>query len=469
MAASGRIEARGNDPVARVSGELAQCLPPGAAVLVAFSGGRDSTVLLHGLAGLRASRGFKLRAAHVNHGLNPGSGTWAEHCRAIAGRLDVPCLDLAVDVHDEAGHGIEAAARHARYAALSAQMKPGEWLVTGHHADDQLETMLLHLFRGSGVAGLAGIPASTVFGVGHLARPLLGLAGRDLRDYAEKILQPAGIAWLSDPMNADPARDRNFIRHHVAPLLAGRFPAVVAAAGRTAGLAAEGAGLLDDLASQDAGQVQDPCDGSRLDLAGLRSLSPARQRNLIRFLARRRGWAVPPERRLRTGLASLLDAASGRQPVLRWAGHEIRRYRDHVYLLDAGIEKGNPETLLAWSGLAPLELGGGRGRLELKPGSATDLALRARCLDARLKASGFSVGFRDGGERLRPAGDRHHRSLKYLFQSRGIVPWMRPRIPLISAGGRLAAVGDLWIASWAAADATHEALEIVWQGHASLQ
>lgn len=469
MAASGRTEAAGKDPAAALSAELARRLPTGATVLVAFSGGRDSTVLLHALAGLRGPCRFVLRAAHVDHGMNAASGAWAAHCAARARQIDVPLLHLAVEVRDESGHGIEAAARTARYAALSRQLQPGEWLVTGHHADDQLETVLLHLLRGSGVAGLAGIPAATTFGTGHLARPLLDVPARVINDYAEQVLRPAGFMWLSDPMNADPSLDRGYLRHHVVPHLLARFPAAAGAAGRTAALAAEAAGLLDALAGQDAERVGDPRDADRLELAAMHGLEPARQRNLIRFLARRRGWAVPPEQRLRAGLSSLLGAGSGRQPVLRWAGHEIRRYRDHLYLLDAGIGEAPATTVLEWSGRAPLALAGGCGELRLQPCDPALPGPATHGIDARLLPSGLTVGFRDGGERLRPVGDGHHRSLKYLFQSRGIVPWMRPRIPLLSIGGRLAAVADLWIASWAAASAADGAVAVVWWGHPPLQ
>lgn len=472
MAASGRTEPTGAATADVIRRALAQALPAGATLLVAFSGGRDSTVLLHALAGLRQACRFGLRAAHVDHGLQAQAGDWAQHCAVLAGRLGIPLLNLAVDVRDEQHHGIEAAARTARYAALKAQMRPGEYLLTGHHADDQLETVLLHLFRGSGVAGLAGIPASTAFGIGHLLRPLLDVPSRTVQDYAEHILRPAGITWLTDPMNADPAFDRSFLRHQLVPMLVGRFPAAAAAAGRTAVLAAEAAGLLDDLAVEDAKPVLDPHDSHRLNLRALQALKPARQRNLIRFLARQRGWAVPPERRLRMGLPPLLEAGSGKLPLLRWGGHEIRRYRDFLYLLDVAVTAAPPAAPLPWSGRAPLELGHGRGVLSFKSGSAATHRTGVCRLDARLLAAGFAVGFRDGGERLRPAGDAHHRSLKYLFQSAGIVPWMRPHIPLLIAGGELAAVGDLWIASWAADSATNlreDALEVIWSGHGLLR
>lgn len=437
---------------------ILQRLPAAATLCVAFSGGRDSTVLLHALARLRGDRRFVLRAVHVNHRLQSAAGEWAAHCAAVAGSLAVPCRTLRVTVRNERGQGLEAAAREARYAALAQDLAPGEWLLTAHHSDDQLETVLLHLFRGSGVSGLAGIPADTAFGPGRLCRPLLGVAAASLEAYADQYLAPDGPGWLTDPMNADTAFDRGFIRHEVAPVLRRRFPAAVSAIGRTAALAAEAAGLLEELARQDA---REAVEANRVSLPALAALSPARQRNVVRLLARERGWATPPERRLREGLAQLLAAAPGRQPVLAWGGHEIRRFREHLHLLDLAVPAGGaPEAPAPWRDGVRLALGGIRGSLELQACSGPS------GLAPGVVAGGLEVVFRSGGERVRPGADRHHRTLKYLFQSRGIVPWMRGHVPLIFARGQLAAVADLWVADWAAAPAGEAACRIVWSGHA---
>ncbi|MEQ1801759.1 MAG: tRNA lysidine(34) synthetase TilS [Gammaproteobacteria bacterium] len=439
---------------------ILQHLPGDAALCVAFSGGRDSTVLLHALARLRDERRFLLRAVHVNHGLQPAAGDWASHCVAAAGALAVPCQALSVTVRNDRGKGLEAAAREARYGALREDLEPGEWLLTAHHADDQLETVLLHLFRGSGPSGLAGIPRGAPFGAGCLCRPLLDVGGDSLAAYAAEFLVPEGLGWLTDPMNADAGYDRGFIRHEVAPVLRERFPAAAGAVGRAASLAAEAAGLLDELARMDAQEV---VSANRLSLAALNRRSPARQRNLIRMVVRERNWSTPPERRLREGLAQLVDAAPGRQPVLAWGGHEIRRFREHLHLLDVAVPvAGSVAQPTPWSPGQRLELGGIRGELELRHGTGS------AGLSPLPVADGLEVVFRTGGERVRPGSDRHHRTLKYLFQSRGVVPWMRAHVPLVFARGRLAAVGDLWVADWAAAAPGDAGLQIVWTGHAPI-
>jgi tRNA(Ile)-lysidine synthase len=447
---------------------LLQSLPEDAALCVAFSGGLDSTVLLHALAGLRREHRFSLRALHVNHGLQAAAGAWEAHCTALASSLQVPCSAARIVVRNDAGQGLEAAAREARYCALRASLQPAEWLLTAHHADDQLETVLLHLFRGSGVEGLAGIPRTTVFGPGRLCRPLLDVPAEALVDYGANVLIPQGLGWLTDPMNGDPAFDRGYLRHLVTPILRRRFPAAAGGACRSATLAAEAAGLLEELARADAHSV---ADEHRLSLEALGKLSPARQRNLIRFQARERGWAVPPERRLREGLAQLWAAGPGRQPVLGWSGHEIRRFRQYLHLIDVASSTDFPDaTPLEWSAGSPLVLGGVRGQLSLSPAALFPAPRHgAPPLSTAVVADGLQVAFRSGGERLRTAADRHHRTLKYLFQTRGIVPWMRGHLPLVFAGRELAAVGNLWTADWAAARAEEAGLQIVWTGHAPIR
>ncbi|MEO8225134.1 MAG: tRNA lysidine(34) synthetase TilS, partial [Gammaproteobacteria bacterium] len=438
-----------HDPIRQA---LLHGLAPQAALCVAFSGGRDSTVLLHALSRLRVECQFSLRAVHVNHGLQQAAADWEKHCAALASELEVAYSAVRVTVRNERGQGLEAAAREARYDALRMQLRGGETLLTAHHADDQLETVLLHLFRGSGVSGLAGIPGDAPFGPGRLCRPLLAVPGEDLAAYGNHVLLPQGLSWLTDPMNADLAYDRGYLRHAVTPVLRRRFPAAAGAVSRSAGLAAEAAGVLEELARVDA---RDTTADHRLALTPLRALSPARQCNLIRYLARERGWVMPPERRLRAGLDQLLGAAPGRQPVLRWCGHEIRRFREHLHLLDAGVSADDPAGRpLEWPGVAPLDLGGARGELSVRSGTGAGLA-------TGVVADGLQVAFRRGGERVRAGADRHHRTLKYLFQSKGIVPWMRCHVPLVFARTELAAVADLWTAAWAAAGPTEIGLQIV--------
>lgn len=426
---------------------------PGAGLCVALSGGLDSSVLLHVLARANA---HPLRAIYVDHQLHPDSAAWGRHCEQLCRDLAVPFSSIAVTVDAPAGEGPEAAARRARYRALAGALAAGEVLVTAHHQDDQAETLFLNLMRGAGVAGLAGIPRDAGFAAGRLWRPLLDLPRPALRDYAHQ----AGLAWIEDPANVDARMDRNFLRHSVLPVLASRWPGLRATVGRSARLCGEAAALVDELATLDARRVM---RGGRVSVPALAALGKARQRNVIRYLCRRELGTVPTEARLREGLTQLLDAGEDRRPLLAWAGGEIRRYRSALYLMPALAPRPAAERHLELAARpgACLALGESLGRLRLVRGSGQGLAV------ARLGPT-LTVGFRAGGERIRPAGDAHSRELKKLLQERGVVPWMRDRIPLVFSGGSLAAVGDLWVAADFAAAGGEPGLRVRWDRHPAI-
>lgn len=417
---------------------------------VAYSGGMDSAALLDALAGLRAERPrLRLRAIHVNHGLDAAAGAWEALCIEACAARQVELRRLRVRV--VAGRGPEAAARAARYAAIAAELRPSEVLLTAHHRADQLETLLLHLGRGSGVDGLAGIPRLAPLGAGWLARPLLEVPRESLAAYARE----HGLRWVEDPMNDDASLDRGYLRARVLPPLMARWPGFGAGAARSARLCGEARELLHELGAADAQQL---AAGGPIELDALARLGDARRRNLLRHLIRERGWPLPPERRLRSGLAQLLGAGPDRQPRLAWPGGEIRRYRKRLYLLDpAALPRSVPDggALLLAAGQT-LELGGGRGRLRLEP--APGAGLDGRWLDQPLE-----IRFRQGGERLaiREGGGRH--AVKQLFQEHGVLPWIRAHVPLLFRANVLLAVGDLWVSAPHAARGGAPGFRVAWE------
>ena len=190
-----------------------------ARYLVAFSGGLDSTVLLDLLAGSADAR-LPVIALHVDHQLHPDSASWAEHAVRVARSFGVDCRVLAVRPDTAAGRGTEAAAREARYAALGGCLEPGDWLLSGHHEDDQVETLLLNLLRGSGPDGLAAMPEARPFAGGWLVRPMLGVSRAELERHAEV----ERLDWIEDPSNAERGYDRNYLRHEVLPVIGARWP-----------------------------------------------------------------------------------------------------------------------------------------------------------------------------------------------------------------------------------------------------
>lgn len=403
--------------------------------VVAFSGGLDSTVLAHALAATQARGDVPVIAIHIDHGLHPDSAQWEAHCRTTAMQLGIEYRSKSVDVRLDAGKGPEAAAREARYTALCDELQHGDWLLSAHHCEDQAETLLLNLVRGSGPAGIAGIGAIRRFGPGWLARPLLQAARASLQAYADE----HGLAWVEDPSNEDRRFDRNFLRHDILPRLQSRWPDIAARLQRSAGHAGEAADLLADLGDIDLAALGGRAQ--RLPVDGLLALSAARQRNVIRHALRLLGLSTPTAQQLERVLNEVLPARQDAQPHVGWPGAAVRRYRNGLYLLPeqvAEIPAARPVTA------GNVVLGPGLGVLRLQSDAAQGLS-------AALVAAGLRLEKRRGGEEFQPYGQAHTRKLKKLLQEEGVVPWMRDRLPLLYAGERLVAVGDLWLASDAVA------------------
>ncbi|HMN47439.1 MAG TPA: tRNA lysidine(34) synthetase TilS [Povalibacter sp.] len=432
-------------------------LPAGASgtLRVAFSGGLDSTVLLAALQRACAARpGYRLRAIHVDHGLHADSARWTVHCENVAQRLGIDFASKKVAV-SPADEGLEAAARHARYAALRECLQPGDALLTAHHADDQFETLMLALLRGAGLPGLAAMPACREFAPGWHLRPLLEFTRPDLEDWA----RAEGLAWIDDPSNDLAHFDRNFLRHQILPLLQTRWPSAVRTAVRTARHAGEGMALLDEFAIADlASAATGPC----LKVDVLAGFSDARRRNLLRYWSKLRGARAPSTRKLLALEHDMLAAQEDRLPVIEWDGFEVRRFRGLLY--GDRVRRGSSHEAVSfdWEWSRPLVLPDKLGSLHVQPGHGAGLA---RALLPRT----LRVAFRQGGEVLQPAGDPHRRDLKKLLQAADILPWWRNRLPLLWVDDRLAAVGDLWTADEFAADADEEGVQVVWQGKPRIQ
>ena len=427
-----------------------QCHAPAPAYWVAFSGGLDSSVLLYALHACAGRLQAEIGAVHVNHGLQAHAALWEAHCRQVCAALGVRYVSLPVDATPAPGESPEAAARTARYAALANWLPAGHCLLTAQHRDDQAETLLLQLLRGSGVHGLAAMPESSPFGNGLHLRPLLDHPRSDLHAWA----LATGLAWVEDPSNLDTAFDRNFLRAAVLPVLRQRWPAAASSLARSAGHCAEAADLVGQLAELDLQHVPGPQAGT-LSVAGLRSLPVARCRNVLRHWIRARSGSFPPASILAHILHDVLASRHDAEPCVRHARHEIRRYRDTLYLLPQQTAP-LPLEDIPWSLTAPLPLPQAGGVLRATPGTGCGIR------KSLLAAHAVQVRWRQGGERCRPAGRRHHHSLKKLFQAQGIPPWERERIPLIYIGDELAVVAGLWVCEPFQAGPADAGLRIEW-------
>jgi len=415
---------------------------------VGYSGGLDSSVLLHALAACREALGVPTEAVHVNHALLPEAEAWTAHCRATCAALGVPLRVIEVDAGRlRAALGIEAAARQARYGAFARLLAPGECLLTAQHRDDQAETVLLQLFRGSGPSGLAAMPRVASLGRGRLARPLLGIDRADLLAYADA----RGIGFVQDPSNADRRLARGFLRAEVMPRLQAHWPGVGRTLARAARHAADAAAIIAERAAEDLLSLTASA-AWRMPVGELARLSLPRRRAVLRHWCQARGVAVPDTARLDEALAQLAGARTAAAIAVTWQGGSLRRYRDALWLVpdlpahDAGAR-------LRWDGASPLVLPAGLGTLRLAPGGR----LRRDRLDA-----GVEVGFRTVRLRCAPVGRSGHHDLKHLFQEDGVPPWLRDRVPLVFVGGRLACIGDRWVCAECATGDPAAGLEVHW-------
>ncbi|MBY6069689.1 tRNA lysidine(34) synthetase TilS [Marinobacter salsuginis] len=403
-------------------------LPDHARLLVALSGGLDSTLLLHLAVHCHGHSGA-VRAVHINHQLQPNASETESFCRDLCGRLGVPLVVEKVTVGSggNSDGGIEEAARKARYSALEAMVQRRDLVLMAHHGDDQAETVLFRMLRGSGVAGLAGMPFSRALGPATLVRPLLGFERAELERWAGS----AGLSWVDDPSNTDQRFDRNFLRHTVLPALRERWPGLNRRLRHTADACAESEALNRKLAAlqwQAVGGEQ-----NRLPVEGLKTLSLAEQKNLIRWWVRERGFHAPTISNWQQVMQDLIFAREDREPEFRSDGFSLRRFQGDLYLV--------PDHSQLPDVPVPLEPGPGLNFgewfLKLEPAVTPERPLPP-----------IRIFTRQGGERVRFRPDGPSRSLKKWLQEIAVPPWERARLPLVFAGSgdaaELVAIGDLW-------------------------
>lgn len=438
------------DPAGRVAACLRQYPPRGGRLCVGYSGGLDSSVLLHLLAELRSGFGYTLSALHVHHGLSARADDWAAHCERACRELDVPLTVERVRV-EMAGDGPEAAARAARYAVFSRL--DADALALAHHRDDQAETVLAQLLRGGGPKGLAAMPMSRWLDGGRvrLLRPLLEIPRSVLESWA----RASGLAWVEDESNRQTHLTRNALRQDILPLIETRFPGAGATLALAAGRFAESAELLDDLADLDA---RDAIDASGIAIDRLAALPEARARNLLRRYLERSGATIHPES-LKEGLRQLLEARGDARVAVVFGAMELRRFRGRARAVPrrarAGVDRKPGEPMARWHGEPGLVLGT-FGKLAFQ---------RVAEGGIRLDAGPVTVCSRRGGETLRPHPGRPCRAVKDLLREAAIPPWLRDELPLLYVGERLAWVAGIgadtafmarpgesgWLVTWLAA------------------
>ncbi len=383
-------------------------------LVLAFSGGLDSCMLLHLLVQVNKTLPFQLVAQHVHHGLSVNADTWADLCADTCQSLNVPLKITKVQVNNQ-GLGIEAAAREARYHVLF--QADADFILLAHHQGDQAETFLLQLARGAGVKGLAGMAAVS----DKLLRPLLDVPRKALLEYAKQHT----LAWIEDESNLETKYDRNFIRHQVLPVLAKQYPAIRHTISRSAQHMAEANDLLDEIAALDVQScLQDRMSNYQaLNLLQLKHLSVARIHNALRWWLTQNHCYLPSTAQLQQITQQLFYAKSDATVKIKVsATHTLQRYRDCAFLL---IENNLPPAMnLLWQGEEKMRLPDGSHLLFTQAVGQGFALNRVPNIKLRIKS-------REGGERFRPDLGRPRRSLKTILQTCEIPPWQRAQLPLI--------------------------------------
>jgi tRNA(Ile)-lysidine synthase len=427
---------------------------------VGYSGGLDSHVLLHVIIELIGKK--RITAVHVNHQLSSNSDIWQKHCedRCLEIGVDIICKTVSIK---NKGTSIEDAARNARYSVFEKLLKKNDLLILAHHADDQIETMLFRLFRGSGIKGMSGMPISRLLGNGELFRPLLPFFRRDLESYASA----NQINWIEDDSNLDIAFDRNFIRHKLIPTINERWPNSSFKLNRSANIFAESDFLINILAQKDFKIVKEVSErvGWSISIDKLNGFEIIRQKNILRYWFNLHNLTLPSYAVLDNALNQMIGSKIDAEPIVSWGDLQLRRFNKKLYLLPLNFEDPNysvkkkkgrellEKNSIKWDGSSHLILPDSSSlsvKLKMKGGLRIDVK------------KNLEIRFRSGGERCKPQGRSGSNTLKKLFQEYSLEPWLRNNIPLIYIDNRLAAVGDLWVCDEFCAEPDELGIQLEW-------
>lgn len=404
--------------IENVVNKVVSHLGPNSTLWLAYSGGLDSSVLLH----ILSQRTLPLKAIYVNHQLSSNSHQWQRHCESIASELNVPIICESVTVKN-CGRGIEHAAREKRYEVFSRLTKKNDVILFAHHRDDLVETVMFRLARGAGLNGLIGIKQQRSLGSATLLRPLLSYTKEEIQEYA----LTHGIRWVEDESNQDDVFDRNFIRNRILPLFRERWPQFASRVANASAWLSEAQSLLDDYADEDLIKISLRRErlGESINMDAFAQLSFVRQKHVIRRWCEKSAYSLPDTVVLES-IPDLVAARNDASPLISWGNCELRRYQSRIYLIP---KLPHVESLdLLWSGAAPLALpdGGCLSSLDY----IENVALRVR--------------YRRAGERCKPEGRRFSQSLKKLMQEYKLEPWLRDRAPVVCVGDEVLAVADLF-------------------------
>jgi len=425
-----------------------QAIDAAPQILVGLSGGMDSILLLELLNEQIDSK--RIQAVHINHGLSDNADQWQrfteDYCRQLGVDFYAEKIQLVVT-----GEGIEAAAREARYTVFEKRLKKNGLLFLAHHADDQVETVLYRLLRGSGSKGLAGMPESRSLGLGKLIRPLLAYSKQAVqREAVDK-----GLKWIEDESNLDNHFDRNYLRNRVVPIISERWPDYAQSVMHSAALSHQADQLSKDLATEDIAGLDPKKEraGWSISIEAFSAFTKLRQKNILRYWSEIQYLSAPSATIINEILSSVIGARQDASPEVVWRSQCWARFQNRLYLLTYKNKQHQRDQTIRW------DL---QNSLFLADGS---------CLKAQFsggkgltsKIDSVEIRYRRGGERCRPLGRGRSTSLKKLLLEYQLPPWLRDRVPLFYVEDQLVAVGDLWVCEGWCAGSEERGIEIHWQ------
>lgn len=399
----------------------------GKSIWLAYSGGVDSHVLLHLLATSDADALTDVHVVHVDHGLHVESIQWAQHCAEISSQLNIDFHCLKAEVVNINTLGLEAAAREARYKAISSLVANNGLLLTAQHQQDQAETLLLQLMRGAGPNGLAAMNKQSSLGKLTILRPLLEVSQQDIENYARQ----HDLQWIDDPSNVETRWNRNYVRHNIWPLIEQRWPSAAKTICRSAQHCQEASELMTEMAQNDLIGLDVDSNNLSLSVANLLLLSGARQRNVLRYFIESNHFDLPSAAILQEIIDEVCFASLDKDPKITWSNAEVRRFQQRLYLMSP-LTQHDATTVFRIDGLNEIILND-NSKLIWQ-------STLGEGLSPVIKGQTLTVRFRRGGERIKLQNHQHHKTLKQLFQQWQIPTWQRNCIPLIFHDKELIAV-----------------------------
>ena len=395
---------------------------------IALSGGVDSMVLLDLLSKAKRSSDV-IKAIHINHNLHESSKEWVNFVKDACKKYKLPLIIESINPKQE-GFGLEAEAREQRYKKFKEIILDNECLLTAHHLDDQIETTLFRIFRGTGLDGLRSIRKKAKFGKGLLCRPLINIPREAIEHYAKL----NDIKWIEDPSNKNIDFDRNYLRNNIVPSIKKRWPNAQKTITRLSSLAENNQKLLHELAKEDIGEIE---KFNVLDIGILSNKSSLRINNIFRFMILKNKMGIPSLKVLENAIETLKNAKSD-SPIITWDGFSIRRYKNTLYFFNPDLKQDEIRPLkMKWFIDETINLGGNRGSIQARFIKGQGIALN-KC------PKSLEIKYRKGGEQIKPSGHKITKSLKNLFQENNVLPWVRDQIPLFYLDEELISVGDLW-------------------------